>query len=365
MNDISMPWAQTGAAAEPAIRREPFAFTGNAKEYFGIWIVNILLTIVTLGIYSAWAKVRRLRYFYGNTRLADAGFDYHARPRQILIGRAIVLVMLAAYNIALTVVPVVGLFLAGLFILATPWFVYRGMRFSARVTSYRNVRFDFKGGYGGALLAFLIGPIIATISLGILVPLASRWAWRYQMNNLTYGGRPISCDPRLGAFFRQWWPMAILVVILVIVVPAGIAAATSSITGIGFGSYDELILQILVNLFPLMLAAFIAYALVALFYQAGARNVALNATTIDARHSMVSTVGRRRFIWISVSNVIVTFLTLGLMRPWAAVRMAKYIAASTALDVSGRLDDFVSSVRQEGGATGAEFMDFEGFDLGF
>ena len=44
-----------------------FSFTGNASEYFGIWIVNLLLSIVTFGIYTAWAKVRRLRYFYGNT----------------------------------------------------------------------------------------------------------------------------------------------------------------------------------------------------------------------------------------------------------------------------------------------------------
>jgi hypothetical protein len=42
----------------------PIEFTGTAGEYFGIWIVNILLTIVTVGFYSAWAKVRRKRYFY-------------------------------------------------------------------------------------------------------------------------------------------------------------------------------------------------------------------------------------------------------------------------------------------------------------
>src|SRR5258707_6333866 len=45
----------------------PLRFTGRAGEYFRIWIVNICLSIVTLGIYSAWAKVRRKRYFYGNT----------------------------------------------------------------------------------------------------------------------------------------------------------------------------------------------------------------------------------------------------------------------------------------------------------
>ncbi len=49
-----------------------FKFHGNASEYFGIWIVNILLTIITLSLYAPWAKVRRLRYFYGNTEFLNA-----------------------------------------------------------------------------------------------------------------------------------------------------------------------------------------------------------------------------------------------------------------------------------------------------
>lgn len=75
--------------------REPriasFIFHGNGKEYFGIWIVNILLTIVTLGIYSAWAKVRNLQYFYGNTELDGASFQFLAKPVTILKGRLIAL----------------------------------------------------------------------------------------------------------------------------------------------------------------------------------------------------------------------------------------------------------------------------------
>ncbi len=48
----------------------PFEFTGRGGEYFRIWIVNILLILLTLGIYSAWATVRKRLYFYGNIRLA-------------------------------------------------------------------------------------------------------------------------------------------------------------------------------------------------------------------------------------------------------------------------------------------------------
>ena len=58
----------------------PFSFTGKASEYFGIWIVNIILSVITLGIYSAWAKVRNKRYFYGNTKLNGSSFSYLASP---------------------------------------------------------------------------------------------------------------------------------------------------------------------------------------------------------------------------------------------------------------------------------------------
>ena len=72
-----------GVAAERAHLRSnelPFAFNGSGKEYFGIWIVNILLSIITIGIYSAWAKVRNKRYFNGHTELDGHRFDYHASP---------------------------------------------------------------------------------------------------------------------------------------------------------------------------------------------------------------------------------------------------------------------------------------------
>jgi uncharacterized membrane protein YjgN (DUF898 family) len=77
-----------------------FRFHGTASEYFGIWIVNILLTIVTLGLYSPWAKVRRLRYFYGNTEFVQRRFDFTGVPVKILMGRLIALGLYFAISIA-------------------------------------------------------------------------------------------------------------------------------------------------------------------------------------------------------------------------------------------------------------------------
>ncbi len=78
-----------------------------------------------------------------------------------------------------------------------------------------------------------------------------------------------------------------------------------------------------------------------------------------------SRVSRRRYLAIAVTNFLATVFTLGLMRPWAAVRMAQYMAASTSLIAAGSLDDFVAGEADPGAAAAAEYLDVEGFDFGF
>ena len=85
MNESLSPVAGE-ALPEVAPHMHRFRFTGDASEYFGIWIVNLFLSIVTLGIYSPWAKVRKKRYFYGHTWVADSNFEYHGNPIAILEG---------------------------------------------------------------------------------------------------------------------------------------------------------------------------------------------------------------------------------------------------------------------------------------
>lgn len=364
---------EAAAPASPPLqmRREQFEFHGTAREYFGIWIVNVLLTIVTVGIYSAWAKVRRQRYFQGSTRLAGASFDYHARPVQILIGRIIVLVILAAYNLSAYFLPQIVSGIIGIaFLFAVPWFVARGLRFRARVTSYRNVRFDFTGGYGGAFLAYLLGGMLAWGTLGLLAPIASQWMWNYTLGNLRYGDRPIQCDPRLEKLYGQFvLPAVVFFAGVVLIVGLGavafVAAIGSNLDVENYLPSDFAVIGIIAAIYAALLPFFLLYVLVGLLYSAGTRNVALNETIIDGRHVLASDIGRWRFAWIAISNFFATVFTIGLLRPWAAVRMARYLAGATALYSAGPLDDYLSTVKASEGVVGSEFMDIEGFDFGF
>ncbi len=345
-----------------ALRRGEFR--GSAGEYFGIWIVNILLTIITVGIYSAWAKVRRNRYFYGNSFIDGQSFDYHAKGLQIFIGRAIVFGYIIGYNIILTFSPIAGGIMALLMFVLLPWIVMRSLRFNARVTSYRNIRFDFVGKTWGAFVAIIFGGLIAFFSLGILAPFASRWLYRYIFNNLRYGDRAFETDPKIGALYRVWLPAFLLMLVgaavggalFVLIYYGAVASADSGMDGEAL-----LVLGIYGTVIPVLLL----WGVAAIFYRIGVRNVVMNSARFDTRHSLFSDLGRLRYFWIVVSNLVVTILTLSLMRPWAAVREHRYVIEHSGIVVDGELGDVVSSMQASGSALTAEYLDLEGFDFGF
>ena len=83
---VAAPSEQAGPMATGLLAKlheQRLEFTGTGSEYFRIWVVNALLTLATLGVYSAWAKRRKASWFARHTLLAGDGFDFHGDPRRI------------------------------------------------------------------------------------------------------------------------------------------------------------------------------------------------------------------------------------------------------------------------------------------
>jgi uncharacterized membrane protein YjgN (DUF898 family) len=165
----------------------PVVFTGTAAEYFGIWIMNLLLSIVTLGIYSAWAKVRRKKYFYNNTLVDGVGFDYHANPINILKGRVIAFVLFVIYSVVSGINPIFGALMGLALFLALPWIIVRGMMFNARNSSHRGLRFDFDGKYGEAALVYIGFTILIIVTLGLALPFVMRRSHKFVIDHHKFG----------------------------------------------------------------------------------------------------------------------------------------------------------------------------------
>ena len=152
---------------QPHFAPQSLRFTGSGAEYFGIWIVNLLLTIVTVGIYSAWAKVRRLKYFYRHTELAGSSFDFHGSPIRILIGRVLALAMLIGYNVSVRLHSPMTLLVVIVLAVALPWLLRNSLRFRLYNSSWRGTRFHFRGSVAGSYRVFLLNGLLTLITLYI------------------------------------------------------------------------------------------------------------------------------------------------------------------------------------------------------
>lgn len=213
---------ETSNEAALNIKTTPVNFQGKTSEYFGIWIVNLLLSLITLGIYSAWAKVRRKKYFYNNTLVENVGFDYHAKPISILKGRIIAVVFFAGYSMSASIHPFLpGIFLI-IFFLALPWLVVRGSIFNARNTSHRGLRFDFIGTLGQAAKVFIALPILVMPTFGLIFPYVAHQKSQFLVNNHRFGLSQFDMQPVIKKYYKVY---LIVMVIPVLIAIIGILAA--------------------------------------------------------------------------------------------------------------------------------------------
>lgn len=340
----------------------PFEFHGNAREYFGIWIVNLLLSIVTFGIYSAWAKVRTRKYLHQNTKVAGRSFDYHATGMQILIGRIIVVVGLVIYSLLATI-PFVGLImLLGLLILV-PWLLVRSLRFNARMSSWSNVRFAFDGSLGSAFAVTYLFPIGSALTLYTTWPFVTRAVHRFVINGHSLGRTPMRFEAPIGPLYKAmlgaiaWVVVAGLVFFAVLGVNMNLLGAFQTL------ERDPQNIAALLSIFALYGAFFAIFLPAGIIYRAMVRNVVYNNMSLGGGHRFTSNVSPLRLLWISVSNAVVVVCTLGLMLPWATIRRARYLADHTTFIPGASLEDFVDQTTAAGNSIGDAFGDIEGFDV--
>lgn len=364
MSDIVLERAPSPTVIPPNItpsattqRTLPFVFTGKGGEYFKIWIVNVLLTIVTLGIYSAWAKVRNQQYFYGNTRLDNSTFEYTAKPLQILKGRLIAAAFLLAYMSMSTFFPIVGALLLVVLFAFFPLILMLSMRFNARNTQYRNINLDFKGNAGGAYEAFLLYPIVGVISVGLLIPFAWKKQFEYIVDNHSVGQETFNFSVGVGKYYRIFFVLLGLALasILILSVLAGVFAAVGATMGLGVKSATLFMVPFMVG-YLLMLVLFKSY------FKTATTNLIYNNTQV-ASHRFSSDWAFGSYLTLMVSNTLLIIITLGLYIPFAKIKHAAYKAEHTQFIAMGDLNDLVNTEAKKSTALGEGISDVFSMDI--
>jgi uncharacterized membrane protein YjgN (DUF898 family) len=336
-----------------------FSFGGSGGEYFRIWIVNLVLTILTLGLYAAWAKVRNRRYFYSQTGLFGHAFEYTGNPVRILIGNLIVMGMAFAYFLSAAVAPPLLLVvLAGLLVL-TPWFIIKSLSFNARNSVYRGVRFGFDGTYGKSALAFLGLPVLSALSLGLAAPWVYREQRSFVVSHHRYGTSPFSLSAPTGSFYRIF-VLAVLFFLPLLLAYGGIIAYAIAHGAANKGQPPppEFALLGLTVLPGLLLAVVGRY-----FFQARMFNLIWNGTRLGS-HGFRATLRLRDLLLVQVSNGLLVMITLGLAYPWAKVRTVRLMLDALRFVPNGSLDDITAAPDADQTALGDSAGDFFDFDVG-
>lgn len=380
MTEFSTMTPSAAAASTPAGNPQRFVFTGSGSEYFKIWIVNVLLTIVTLGIYSAWAKVRRLRYFYNNTRFAGSSFDFHGSPIAILKGRIIAVLLILLIN-----VPILGLIVLLAYLLALPWLLYRSLRFHLSNTTWRNLRFAFLGDAKGAYAALLlpIGIVVAAAAvsglamvvapfLGVALMILTVLSFyaigpylQYRMRRYyTAGARAGTSEFGLHIGVGQYYLVYVVAVgymmalgavaSVLIALSVGVDVATIAMKG-------DMPVSKLVAVAIMVAGFYVAMLAVGPLIIAMLQNTVWRGTSLAGQrfHSDLA-VPNFMLNWLGLT--LLTIITLGLYRPFAAVALAKL--RIEAMSWTGSADDLVAVLRDGSQrAVGSEVADLMDVDI--
>ncbi|MCP5325300.1 MAG: DUF898 domain-containing protein [Oceanospirillaceae bacterium] len=335
--------AEEQAQRDLTIEVKAFSFTGNGSEYFRIWIVNVLLTIVTLGIYGPWAKVRNHQYFYNNLWLDNDNFQYHASPIAILKGRLLALAVLALWFFASHFFAPLTFIMVLAYIAVLPWIVIRGIRFNALNSSYRNIRFNYNASYGEAVMAVYVWPIASMLSVGLLVPFAMRKMDSMLLNNAVFGQSKFKFECKVGEYYT------LFLIFIAIVVTGGVVGG---------------ILSALVSPLLLGLSMMLAYGIGIAYFMSAHLNLRFSKTSLE-QHTFSADFEPKGMIGLYLKNTLLIMLTLGLYYPAAQVNVARYKAEHIHLVAEGSLDNFVAGEAQQQSAVADELGNALDVDVSF
>jgi uncharacterized membrane protein YjgN (DUF898 family) len=311
-----------GTAVPPSLWRA--TFHGSGGTLLGIHVVNVLLTLATLGVYYFWAKTRVRRYVFGQTEFAGDRFAYHGTGREMLLGFLKAFLVFLLPVIALRTlresIAVAGFLGSILYLMFIPVAMVGARRYRLSRTSWRGIRFSFRGRTFRFMLLFLKGSFLTGLTFGLYYPFFLTERQAFMISHSYFG------DERF------------------------------HFNGRGRDLVGNFLLAVLLTLPTLGLCWF--------WFMARKRRFFWNHTRFGVARFR-STVSGGAVLGLYLVNALMLLGTLGVAWPWVRVRNIRFSFRYLALE--GPLDvERIQQQAQAASATGeglAGFLD-TGFDLG-
>lgn len=380
------------------IQKHRVSFSGSGGDYFRLWLANLLLTIVTLGIYTPWARRRRIQYFYRNTLVGADPLDFVASSRNMATSFLLVVVVYALINVMSSAglnaaVGLITLSIAAL----VPWLWRSAQRFRLGNTTWRGLRFEFQAttreAYTAAWPLLAAAFFVAMLSLllpAVTVPSATRVPavmgaviaiaafvgvgvvliglrfnfLQLQMTRTSIGGQRGQFKASFGSFFKValiCLGVALLAYGALAMLLAGVVAALGGLgRGAAMASRMWLFVLLGVATLPLMLAP--AFITLAAWQALVFRTIWSHAGLSDVARSKCR-LKTSAFVWLRTKNILLTLVTLGLYRPFAAVSEYRMKVESVRIYTRGNIDTLASKLTRHKSALGDAAADMVGFDI--
>lgn len=420
---MSQPTPSAGAAGPMStfmplnIDAHPLEFTGSGGEYFRVWIVNVLLSIVTLGIYTPWARRRTAQYFYGHTLVAGSPLEFTAQQRKMVMGFVLLMLITIAYQLAVNTGQdtAVGLFLLSGALLA-PYIWASAMRFRLGATRWRGLRLQFTASWKEVYIASwpvfalalvwfcvffgmqMLSPELAQaleaaeeegakralpsftpamgglLVLGLVLTVLCFIRLEYNYKSLLVLRAQVGAErgrwkPVYMDFVKVWlatvavFILCVVLISTVIGVLAGSSIALLAATSdkLGFWMFVVIFVAIIGGMFLLFLASAPARA----YREARMFQLLWNNTGLSHVARFKCHLKSGRYVGLRLKNMLFTLLTLGLYRPFARVSEYRMKLESVTLHVKGGADQVAGAMvrQQQQGGLGDALADAAGLDL--
>lgn len=172
------------------------SFHGTGGAFFALVLKNMVLTLLTLGIYMPWARTERRKFLLQNVEIDGHRLRYHGTGKELFLGYVKIAV---GYALFLGVPALIrhyvsqeaGLFLQlalGLGIVAlVPYAIWGSRRYLLSRTSWRGVHFRLEGGPGPFAKSFFVGLLLTIVTLGIYGPVYANKLHKLLMNHTALG----------------------------------------------------------------------------------------------------------------------------------------------------------------------------------
>lgn len=319
-------------------------FDGTTAEYFEIWLVNLLLTICSLGFFKPWAKARKHQYFYSKTSVGKHQLSYSAPLKRSMIWAAVTPVFVLATAAALLYQPVLLLGVMAAAVLAYPFCRHYGLVQHAAASGYRGRRFAYTGSLKDSYLRLVVWPVL-TVALAFL-PLGHslRSSWGYRFENHNYGNERFSAKLPLS---RLWGLVAVTAMVSIAAVALVVAIAWAALMAQGGESAVEYFFNTLIagrfrvtHGFALM--AFLVAAVWPLAVWRGkSEKLFCTGVRLEAGVNFDTEISLSKLTGLYFVNFIAIVLSFGFAIPWATVRVARYRASVTKLICYTDIEDLV------------------------